>query len=185
MIPMADLEATLKRMKAILADLGIRYHCTGGLVSSFYGEPRFTQDVDIVVQLPGNEAQVQHLISALQEGFVVDADLARRALGKGDMFQALDRSTWIKIDFHVGEGVPGELSRSVSREILPGLELPTVSREDAILSKILWVKKGSEKSRRDALSMLRAGKSLDWRSMEALAERMEIGDLLGEMRNMI
>ena len=36
---------------AALDELGIDYHVTGGLASSFYGEPRLTQDVDFVVRL--------------------------------------------------------------------------------------------------------------------------------------
>ncbi len=46
-----DFIATLKRVTDSLQRLGLRYHLTGGLISSYYGEPRLTQDIDIVVPL--------------------------------------------------------------------------------------------------------------------------------------
>jgi hypothetical protein len=44
-----DLAETLRKLSKIFSDLKVRLHFTGGLVSSFYGEPRLTQDIDVVV----------------------------------------------------------------------------------------------------------------------------------------
>ena len=33
--------------------LDLRYFVTGSLATVFYGEPRFTNDIDIVIDLPG------------------------------------------------------------------------------------------------------------------------------------
>ena len=41
------LARTLKRLK-------LPYLITGSTVTIFYGEPRFTNDIDVVVQLPAN-----------------------------------------------------------------------------------------------------------------------------------
>jgi hypothetical protein len=40
---------------AVLDSLRISYHVTGGLASSFYGEPRLTQDIDFVVRVAPSE----------------------------------------------------------------------------------------------------------------------------------
>lgn len=42
-------EAGIQQIRDILDELGIHYHFTGGLAASIYGEPRFTQDVDLVI----------------------------------------------------------------------------------------------------------------------------------------
>ena len=42
-----------------------------------------------------------------------------------------------------------ELSRSESHEVFEGQMLSVVSRQDAAISKLLWISKGSHKSRRD------------------------------------
>jgi hypothetical protein len=182
MTQMADLERTLSRIHEALTTLGLRYHCTGGLVSSLYGEPRMTQDIDIVLRLTGATGEAERLVQALQKQFLLELALVDRAAAQQTMFQALDRETWIKVDFHVGEAVPGELDRSCLDEVLPGLVVPLVSREDAILSKLLWLKKGSEKSRRDAAMMLRSSESLNQVALDARADQLGIRDLLDEIR---
>ena len=61
----------------------------------------------------------------------------------------------IKVDLHVGENVPGEYEHVVNVEILSGVYGPLISKEDAVLSKLLWIKKGSHKSRQDVQMILR------------------------------
>lgn len=179
---MPELEATVARVAGIVAASGASYHATGGLVASLYGEPRFTQDIDLVIRFAEGGAQVERLIGLLATDFLVDADLIRRAAAQSKMFQALDRQTGIKVDFHVGEDVPGELGRSVVLELFPGTAVPVVSREDALLSKLLWIRKGSHKSRRDAMMMVRRGHWADWSLVAQRAAALGVGDLLEEIR---
>jgi len=42
----------LRFMVSVLEKLGLRYFVTGSTASIFFGEPRFTNDIDIVVDLP-------------------------------------------------------------------------------------------------------------------------------------
>ena len=42
---------TMERITTILEALGLRFHFTGGVAASYYGDPRFTQDLDLVIQL--------------------------------------------------------------------------------------------------------------------------------------
>ena len=42
---------------SVLERLAIRYFVTGSTVTIFYGEPRFTNDIDMVVDLPTDEFQ--------------------------------------------------------------------------------------------------------------------------------
>lgn len=176
------LETTLRRALEVLTGLGLRFHCTGGLVASLYGEPRFTQDVDIVISIDSQENRISSLIGALASKFLIDPDEIRRAITKDDMFQALDLNTFIKIDFHVGEAVPGELQRSIPREVFPGLTTKVVSVEDSILSKLLWIQKGSEKSRRDVVMMLRGPEAIDWTALSERAKALNIFNLLEALR---
>ena len=56
----ADLILTLTRP---LDELDIRYMATGSVASTFYGVPRFTHDVDLVLELP------QGMASSLERAF--------------------------------------------------------------------------------------------------------------------
>ena len=49
MTDVAELEQVLQSVTSLLLRVGIDYHVTGGLASSYYGEPRFTQDIDLVI----------------------------------------------------------------------------------------------------------------------------------------
>ena len=42
----------LQFLVTALERLGLRYFVTGSTVTIFYGEPRFTNDIDVVVDLP-------------------------------------------------------------------------------------------------------------------------------------
>lgn len=177
-----DLKQTLLDATEILRARLCKFHLTGGLASSFYGEPRFTQDIDIVIRIEIGDS-LNQLIEDLKKLFVIDAAAIEDAVRRKSIFQALHEGTMIKIDFHVGEAIKGELERSRSEEILTGLVVPIVSKEDAILSKLIWIRKGSDKSRHDVKGMLkRSGKiDLDYLSNKAL--ELGVENLLNAIKN--
>lgn len=181
MNPWAELEQTIKRIIPLLAGLGLRFHITGGLVSSFYGEPRYTQDVDIVIRLSGDREETRVLTEALAQSFLIDPEAIVRAVSRQDMFQALDAVNCVRIDLHVGEGITGELDRSVMKEFYPGVMAPIASKEDAILSKLIWIAKGSHKSRQDVVSMMRNPEPIDWDALRERAADLHVTALLDEM----
>lgn len=179
---MDDFQLTVFHITAILDALPLKYHFTGGLASSFYGEPRFTQDLDIVLQIEPQSPVLTELIERLSPLFFLDADAVQEAVSRRDMFQALDEETLIKVDIHVGAAIPHELERSRIEEVFPGLSLPLVAKEDAILSKLIWVSQGSHKSRQDAKMMLLRAGDLDLRYLEAQAVALGVGPLLRELQ---
>ena len=99
MFPVEAFEATLSKVTEILQQLGVRFHLTGGVASVLYGEPRMTQDIDIVVE---NEALANHLDSFLEllerSDFLFDRRSLRTAVEKLDMFQLFDNAEALKLD---------------------------------------------------------------------------------------
>jgi hypothetical protein len=175
-----DLRETMSRISAILGELGLRYHFTGGIASSYYGDPRFTQDVDLVIQLTSDRPETTDLLDRLSSGYLIEEQVARDAISRSGLFQALDEASMVKIDFHVGEKIPGELGRSRIRELSPGLLAPLVCKEDAILSKLLWIQQGSGKARHDVKMMLSREEDLDRACLRERAEALGLVELLAE-----
>lgn len=173
---------TLARVADALAQAGVAYSLTGGLVSSFYGDPRFTQDVDIVLPGDVSHGQLALLKAVLGPSFFLDMGEALAAAGSRSLFTALDQTTNIKVDFHVGESVPGELARARRLELVPGLVVHMCCVEDLILAKLLWIAKGSHKSRHDVASMLRRHKEIDTDALTRKAELLGVAVLLEELR---
>ena len=156
MYPAETFRDTVARLVTIFERLGMRFHLTGGASTIAYGEPRMTQDIDLVVDPQTMAANIGPFLEAVREtGFLVDEETAKKAVAEGGMFQLLDLADSLKIDLYPQEMIPGELARSVLTEVFDGLVLPVVSRADAVLSKLVWISKGSHKSRRDLRQILR------------------------------
>ena len=156
MYPAETFRDTVARLVTIFGRLGVRFHLTGGASTIAYGEPRMTQDIDLVVDPQTMAANIGPFLEAVREtGFLVDEETAKKAVAEGGMFQLLDLADSLKIDLYPQEMIPGELARSVLTEVFDGLVLPVVSRADAVLSKLVWISKGSHKSRRDLRQILR------------------------------
>ncbi len=140
-----------------------------------------TQDVDIVIQLDP-EIDVYAFCQEFPERFPVDEALVREALRERSLFQVVDQKTFFKVDFHIGELVPGELARSQEVRLSPDLTVPLISKEGAILSKLHWIRLGSHKSRRDVLMILLGDDPVDDVYLREQADRLGLSTLLEEMQ---
>ena len=113
--PLQDLQDSMERISAILGDLGLKYHFTGGVASTYYGDPRLTQDLDLVIELAVDQPETRALLDRLSTGYLVDRRLALDAIKRNRLSQAIDQRSMIKINFHVGEKIPGELMHRHAR----------------------------------------------------------------------
>lgn len=149
-------EAFIAAARAVSA-ANVNFYVTGGLAVGVHGEPRFTQDIDLVVQLEGlPEVQIEKLIAELSKEFLVNPDLIRSAAKSHQQFQALHQELLFKIDFHIGEAIQGQFARAETRMLFEGVSAKILSRPDTILTKLIWTAKGSGKSRQDLNILLRA-----------------------------
>ena len=81
MDPTEIFRDTLSRLLGILRQHGIRFHLTGGITSVAYGEPRMTQDIDIVVDNPALARTLETFITAaIEAGFMLDAEARRGSI---------------------------------------------------------------------------------------------------------
>ena len=180
-----DFQETMERIMALLEEFGLSFHFTGGVAASFYGDPRFTQDLDLVIQLAVDQPETKALLNRLSSGYFIHEQAAMDAIKSRALFQAIDEVTLVKIDFHVGEKIPGELGRTQRREVVPGVVAPLVSKEDAILSKLLWMQLGSHKARHDLKMMLKRPEELDRTVLQERAAMLGLHELLAEIEGEI
>jgi hypothetical protein len=181
-LPAEGFQPTLSKLAAILDRLGIRFHITGGLTSVAYGEPRLTQDIDLVLDAERLlTVQDEFLNSLSQAGFHFSEHSARQAIASRRMFQLLDVEQVIKLDLYLACLIPGELDRSVRTELFPGVALPIVARSDAALSKLIWVQRGSHRSRRDLRRILAGATPDELGVVRRTAGELDLADLLNEV----
>jgi hypothetical protein len=172
---------TVAAITQSLRERNISFQLTGGIAASYYGEPRMTQDVDIVIQLD-TDLDVSEFCQQFPERFPVDDTLVREALREGSLFQVVDQKTFFKVDLHIGELVPGEMARSREVRLSPDLTVPLISKEGAILSKLHWIRLGSHKSRRDVLMILLGDDPVDEAYLKEQAYSLGLSELLEEMQ---
>ena len=156
----------LKGMVLTLGQLKIPYFITGGMAVVVWGRPRFTADVDIVVEL--SPESLPKLASALEQFCkmgMIDRDAMKGALERNGEFNYIDADSDVKVDFWIAGNSPFDreaMKRAVTRETY-GTTMSFISPEDLLLSKLLWVKKGSYRSMDDVVTILQTRKdSLDW-----------------------
>ena len=138
---------------------GVPFMVTGSLASSFHGEPRATNDLDIVID--PTSATLERLIAGLQaSGFYVDAAAAQTALAERAQFNAIGAGAW-KIDFIVRKDRPfsrEEFGRRRPADLLgtPGF---VASAEDMVVAKVEWAAAtDSDRQLRDVAAMLDIGR---------------------------
>lgn len=182
------LELALRVANAIESNGG-NYFVGGSLASSLQGEPRATNDIDFVVELP--LGKLSAFKNALGDDFELDDDMLREALLHARSANAFYLPTVTKIDFF-GRGYDGfdaiEFERRkpfVVKE--SGERLFVKTPEDTILRKLLWYREGgcvSERQWRDVVSVLRvSGRQLEYDYLAKWADELRVADLFASARD--
>ena len=177
---MTDAARFLAWLAKILERAGIPYMVTGSLGSTLHGEPRATNDVDVVID--PSEEQLDALLDSLGEEFYVSLAAAREALKRRGMFNVIDTSSGLKADLIIRKNRPFSAEEFARRKptTVQGIEVCAVSAEDAILSKLEWCKGGqSERQFRDALGVaIVQGNKLDVPYLRKWSRELNVDDLL-------
>jgi hypothetical protein len=170
------LDELLDRAVRALQAEGIPYMLTGSIASSIYGEPRSTNDVDILIDPPADA--LERLVERLQAAELhVDPDAARAALLERGQFSALVLDS--KVDFIIRKDDPHAKVAFERRRHIRGktIDADVVSPEDLILAKLLWAREtGSERQLRDVAGIIALAEELDRGYIENWAERLGILD---------
>ena len=156
---------------------GIPWMLTGSLASTYYGEPRATRDIDIVID-PG-AANLERLVDGLvAAGFYVDRDAAVEALTVRTQFNAIGPDA-TKVDFIIRRDRPfsvEEFGRRTPADLLgvPGF-IATV--EDMVIAKLEWAAAtGSDRQLRDVAAMVRIAGGIDDVYVERWTDALGLGD---------
>jgi hypothetical protein len=97
----SDQLDVLKLVAARLEAASIPYMVTGSIAANHYATPRFTRDIDVVVELaPGDTEHVSELI---ENEFYGDREALRRATRRRGV-NLIHRDLLVKVDFIVRKG---------------------------------------------------------------------------------
>jgi len=169
----------------VLERLGVPYVIGGSVASSVHGEPRSTNDIDVVAKL--EVADIGSLVAAIAPDYYVSETAVRDAVHERGTFNAIHVGTAVKVDVFVAGDEPFEAERLRLRERVPVSADPPVhlfvdTAEHVVLRKLEWFRRGGEASERqwrDVVGVLRArAERLDLARLREWAARLEVSDLL-------
>jgi hypothetical protein len=175
----------LRDVTKVLEHLGLRYFVTGSMATIFFGEPRFTNDIDIVVDLP--TAKVSSLVAAFPAPeFSVSEETIHRAISRRGQFNLIHPASGLKVDFMLPADSPFNRSRFLrAAKVRPAadFEVTFSSVEDVILKKMeAYREGGSEKHLRDITGVLKiTGERLDRGYIEDWADRLGVAEIWREI----
>lgn len=183
-----DPRQLLAKTVDVLDKLNIAYMVTGGIAVFVWGRPRFTADIDIVVEL--EDKDVNSLASALlgiSEFGYVDKDAIREAFANREGFNFIDGSSGIKVDFWVVNKNSPEIKsfkRRIAKNIV-GRQVYFISPEDLILRKLVWFRESkSSRHIEDAQSILKiSDKIIDKRYLKKTAMKLDVATELEDLFN--
>lgn len=181
-----ELRSTIATVGRTLDGLGVAWAIGGSFASTVYGEPRATNDVDVVASL--RREHVEAFLRALGDDFYADTLTIRQAVEMKDSFNLIDERSFFKVDVFVPPPGPlgeGQLERRRRYALTPdGPEVSVLGPEDTILQKLRWYRLGggvSERQLRDVASVVRLVSDLDLDYLRATAGASGLGELLGEI----
>lgn len=175
----------LKEFSKILDALEIKYAIGGSIASSVYGQVRFTQDADVMVEEFSSKAALFY--EKVKASFYISNEAMRGALHSRTSFNIIHLETAFKIDVFISKTSPydcqillraGKIQLGQTEKEV----FSFVSSEDIILLKLLWYVQGqyaSEKQWNDILGVIVTQKQkLDLDYLTTWAKNLSVHDLL-------
>lgn len=146
----------LRAAVAILNDADVPYMIVGSYASAFHGEPRMTQDIDVVID---PDAQSIELLVDLVDRDRFYLGDAVEAFRSRSMFNLIEPSSGWKVDFVVRKDRPfsrQEFDRRFPAQIA-GVDVYLATAEDTMLAKLEWgASSGSERQTDDVVAIASA-----------------------------
>ncbi len=155
--------AVLNDVARRLDGAAIPYMLTGSLAMNYYAQPRMTRDIDLVIAVQLGE--VDALAAAFEHGYYISKEAAEDAVRRASLFNVIHNESVVKVDLVVRKPDPYrlmEFSRRRSVQVA-GFQVWIVSREDLILSKLVWARPTqSELQLRDVRNLLTSAVEEDY-----------------------
>jgi hypothetical protein len=164
-----------RRIVEHLNQCNLNYMVVGSFASTYYGEPRSTADLDVVIE--ATSEQLKRLVSDLQASdYYAELGAALDALRQESLFNVIDNRTGWKIDliFRKSRAFDHEEFRRRVPAKLFDIQLFVASAEDVIVSKLEWAKLGGSQRQIEDVAKVMA---VHWKALDQTYLSKWIGEL--------
>jgi hypothetical protein len=176
-----DLFDLLSKIVEVFEGLGIPYFVTGSVASMAYGEPRLTNDIDIVAGM-GDHHIAALLVKFPSDEFYISEDMVREAVHRHGQFNIIHPASGLKVDVIIRKNTPFDDSRfNRMKRIQPSdlYHANFAAPEDVIIKKMEYYREGgSEKHLRDIAGILKiSNEAVDRSYISEWAKRLGLIDI--------
>lgn len=176
-----ELFEFLRKIVGVFEQLNIPYLVTGAVAAMAYGEPRLTNDIDIVAAI--DEKHIPSLLKSFPTGeFYISDEMIREAIDRHGQFSIIHPASGLKADVIIRQETPFDDSRFERiHRIYPAesYQANFASPEDVIIKKMEYYKGGgSEKHLRDIAGILTiSGGMVDRNYIAEWARRLDLSEI--------
>ena len=177
----------LKILSRILEKLGCRWYVFGAQAVNVYARPRMSVDVDVTVEI--DRADVSSFIKEMAgEGFEVPVSDPDSFIQKTRVIPFADETGGMVLDVVLaGPGLEKIFLNRAKKLELGGIEVPVISPEDLIVTKILA---GRTKDLEDVEAILQSqlnALDLDWirQLLQDLEQALDQSDLIPQFEQIL
>ncbi len=170
----------LREVSQRLSGAGIAFMLTGSVAMNYYAQPRMTRDIDLVVALAAADAET--VVRLFEADYYIDSEMVAVAIARRSIFNMIHLDSVIKVDCIVLKDEPYRLEEFGRKQDICLVDFHTwiVSREDLLLSKLIWAKDfHSEIQLNDARNLL--GPECDLEYLRSRAGALSVIGLLEEL----
>jgi hypothetical protein len=145
-----------------LDQAGIEYFLVGSLGAMYYGRPRFTNDIDLVVEIKAQQVNLFSQLFPIGEYYCPPVEVLTDEIVRKGSFNLLHQKSGIKIDMVLRKDTDfsrTEFSRRNKVQLTSQLNAYIATPEDIIIKKLDFYREGgSEKHLIDIREMLAQSK---------------------------
>jgi hypothetical protein len=158
--PLDVLQDVIRRLEKI----GVDYFLVGSLASMYYGRPRFTNDIDLVVEIKASQVMQFENQFHIDEYYCPPPEILKDEILRRGSFNLIHQHSGIKIDVVLrkeSDFSRTEFSRRYKVQLLPQLEAYIATAEDIIIKKLDFYREGQSEKHLSDIREILAGKEVD------------------------
>lgn len=155
---MQNILSTFLEVIQIFETNNIRYMVVGSIASMTYGEPRMTNDMDVVIDILPVDAQRIEKLFPIDKYYCPPIEVLKSEIIQKGQFNLIHQDTGLKIDLMIRKNNAHSIEEFDRRQKVPfisGKSIFMATPEDIIIKKLIFYRDGqSEKHITDIRGIL-------------------------------
>ena len=148
----------LKNISQKFEKARIPYMLTGSMAMNFYAQPRMTRDIDVFIEIQHED--IETIVHLFGEEYYISREAVKESIKHQSMFNLIHNESVIKVDCIIRKNHRYRIVEFERRREITIGDFSTyiVSKEDLIISKLMWAKEShSEVQRKDIKNLASTG----------------------------